>query len=313
MKRILLFSVLMSATAAVAQPAGVLSLRWAGDYSTDTYTYGAGECGDTITLTWNNLSLYNFQQLQCPSNGAKMWATTASSCGTEPAAGDLSLGTLSAIQLSTTRTGPVSVRIADLPGHTAIQADGGVGGCPLPMPSTLSHQICISYHSNVFSGVSCSASQVSGSGTKFVYDTLPPSAPNIVQAVAQDGAASVEFTVDSDTEEVLIEVKGPTDPDFTETGTAVVANTNTVRAEGLTNDVRYEIRLRARDGAGNVSDPSGSEFVTPILTYGLLGYYGSEGNSLEGGCSSAGGLLPMLFVAWALRSRFRRNKGSSSR
>lgn len=314
MKRLLLFSVLMSATAALAQPVGVISLRPTGDLTKDSYTYGAGECSSTITVTWTNSAAVNFTQ--CPSNGLKIWSTTAS-CTTAPATGDVSYDTIPALTLATARTGTFNLKIGELPGHvTTMDADGGtIINCPFATPKTLTQQLCGAYDYAIVSGFGCgTATTVQATGMKFVYDTLPPSPPTIVDHVAQDGAANLTFSVDSDTVEVSIEVKGPSDADFMAAGTAVVANTNTIRATGLTNSTKYEIRLRGVDGAGNVSNPSDSVEVTPILTNGLLGYYAANNGELNGGCStSAAGLMPLLFAAWALRSRFRRNKGSSSR
>ena len=314
MKRLLLLSVVMAAAAAFAQPVGVVSVRLTGDLTKDTYTYGAGECGTTIGITWTNSSTVF---ATCRMGTIRFWSTTGT-CGGTAGADDVQYSSVPISQLSL-NTGTFNVKIGELPGHiTTSDGDGGtVINCPFATPKTLTQQLCVAYDYQTLGGFgTCTAATTpgQGNGLKLVYDTLPPSPPTIVNAVAQDGAANLEFSVDSDTVEVSIEVKGPSDADFQTAGTAVVANTNTVRATGLTNSTTYDVRLRGVDGAGNVSDPSDAVAITPILTNGLLGYYAGNNGELKGGCStSAVGLMPLLFAAWALRSRFRRNKGSSSR
>ncbi|MGV3623477.1 MAG: MXAN_2561 family MXYO-CTERM-anchored protein [Archangium sp.] len=313
MKRLLLLSVLVSA-AAFAQPVGVVSVRPTADLTKDTYTYGAGECGNTIGVTWTNSSTVF---ATCRMGTLRFWSTTASTCGTTAGTDDVQYASVPISQLSL-NTGTFNVKIGELPGHvTTTDGDGGViVNCPFSVPKTLTHQLCVAYDYQTLGGFgTCTAATTpgQGNGMKFVYDTLPPSAPTIVSHVAQDGAASVEFSVDSDTIEVSIEVEGPNDADFRTAATAVVANTNTVRATGLTNGVIYDVRLRGVDGAGNYSTPSDAVQVKPILTNGLLGYYAANNGELKGGCSTSAGLMPLLFAAWALRSRLRRNKGSSSR
>ncbi len=313
MKRFVFLTGLLSA-AAMAQPAGVISVRLLGDLTKDTYTYGAAGCSSTISLAWNNLSNVSF--VQCPSNGLKIWASETS-CTTTPGTNDKSYDTVAALLLATPpRSGSFTVKLSELPGHVnTVDADGGVTvNCPFATATTKTQYICAAYDYAIISGFGCgTATTVQANGFKFVYDTLPPAPPTIVSASAQDKAATIEFTADSDTVTVTVEVKGPSDADFRVAGTAIVVNTKQVRATGLANNTTYDLRLRGVDGAGNESNPSPITSVTPILTQGLLGYYASQNGELEGGCSSSAGLMPLLLVAWALRSRIRRAKGNTSR
>lgn len=297
-------------------PVNSLSFRLPSDLNKDNYTYGAGACGNTITVAWNNTTTNYFYNLQCSMNPMQVWATASSSCGDVPGTDDVVFDDIPLLTVTTVMSGTFDVKISELPGHkNSSDGDGGVViNCPFASPTTKTQYLCgsISYSSSNLGG--CGTAQYARAlPFKFVYDTEPPTAPTIVSANAQDGAASVEFSVDSDTETVIAEVRGPGGSDFSRVGSAIVANTKTVRATGLLNSVTYELRLRAIDGAGNESDPSAAVSVTPILTHGLLGYYAAQDGELNGGCASAAGLMPLLFAAWALRSRYRRSKGSSSR
>ncbi len=315
MNRFILMTGLLSA-AALAQTAPVnsLSFRIPSDLTKDNYTYGAAECGNTVTVAWSNTTTNYFYNLQCAMNPMRIWATSATSCGDAPGTDDMTFDDIPLITVATIKSGTFSVPISSLPAHKAV-SDGGVAGCPLPSATTRTQLLCgtISYATS--SGFSpCSTTQTARVlPFKFVYDTEPPSPPSVVTINAQDGAASIEFTADSDTVTVQAEVKGPNDLDYYVAGSAIVVNTKTVRATGLLNSQTYEVRIRAIDGAGNVSNPSSTVSVTPILTQGLLGYYASKGGELEGGCATAPGLAPLMLLALALRSRLRRVKGNTSR
>ena len=313
MNRFILMTGLLSA-AALAQTVTVatVAFRQLSDPTRDTYTYGAAECSDTISIGWTNTTTINFTQ--CGSQQPMEVWLTSGECQNEPGTGDVQLADVPLLTVMSIKLGRIDVKISDLPGHKASTADGGTGGsCPFPTPTTVTQRVCgsIQYYPS-FNCVG-SLQPFKASPFKFVYDTEPPSAPSIVDATAQDGAASLTFSADSDTVTVEIEVKGPNDLDFYVAGSAVVANTKTVRALGLRNSETYEVRLRGTDGAGNVSTPSSTVSVTPILTQGLLGYYASKGGELEGGCATAPGLAPLMLLALALRSRLRRVKGNTSR
>jgi hypothetical protein len=117
---------------------------------------------------------------------------------------------------------------------------------------------------------------------------------------AQDEAVRVAFMADSDTATVLVEARSGGAGDYVQVGEAPVANAF-VRGTGLKNGVEYEVRLRARDAAGNTSDPSASEKVTPIRTVGFWGYYREAGGTDGQGCSAGIGLAPLALVLWTLR------------
>ncbi len=295
---------LLAATASLAQTAVLprLAILRPDDPNVDTYTFGAAQCSDTLTLTWSNtLTTLTASCIQSP---LKLWSTAVECLDTGPGASDTRYEDIPFLTLVGVRQGTFTVKIAELPDFkTTTLPDGGTNLLPCgdAQPFTRTHKVCgvVSYALN--SGLGCGTAQPqAATPLKLVYDTKPPTAPEITDYAAQDQGMRLGFKVDSDTSTVLLEVKGPTDGDYRELAEAAAENAE-VSGKGLQNNVPYLVRLRAKDAAGNVSDPSAELTITPILTLGFWGYYKNAGGTDPGGCSVGAGLMPLLFVAFAFR------------
>ncbi len=308
MKRFLTLCLLASSLAASAQTIVIpqIAFRRVDDATLDTYTFGAGQCNDTITVSWSNTTTIAYVT-QCSSNNMKVWSTQGE-CGTAPVTGDVNYDDIPGLTLQTLKTGSFTVKIADLPGFAGA-ADAGTGTCGTAGLSR-THRVCGSIEYATFTGVGCGTAQhASANPLKLVYDTQPPTAPVITSYAAQDQAVKLDFTVDSDTSVVTVEAKGMDDLDYRQLAETASSNA-TIQGKGLQNNSTYDVRLRAKDAAGNVSDPSASISVTPIKTLGFYGAFNQAGGS-DKGCSTGLGLIPALVGLWALR-RARKQARSNS-
>lgn len=268
--------------------------------SSDSYTFGAAACNDTVTVRWTNT--LTIILTQCSQSPLKLWAT-AGECQETPGTADTRYEDVPSLTLNGVRQGSFSVKISELPDFKATtSADGGtLLPCSSSTPFTKTHRICGNVEYALSTGISCgTTTKLAATPLRLVFDTLPPGKPTITDYAAQDEAVRAGFTVDSDTTTVIMEVQGPTDVDFREI--ASTASTNgTIRGTGLQNNVPYVVRLRAKDGAGNPSEPSDSITATPIRTLGFWGYYKEAGGTDAGGCSVGTGLVPLLLAAFAFR------------
>jgi hypothetical protein len=271
----------------------------------DTFTFGAADCATPISIQWTNTLLINLTS--CGANPLKMWVT-AGECRDEIGLNDSALEDIDAVTLNTVRQGRFNVTpIKDFPDFkTTTTTDGGtLQQCGSMEPFTKQHRICGSVAYKLNSGFGCTGDNTFQTATslKVVYDSEPPSAPTITDYAAQDEAVKVGFTVDSDTSVVLLEVMGGKYTDFTQIKDGSASNSS-IKGDGLENNVMYQVRLRARDAAGNTSEPSPEISATPIKTLGFYGYYKDLGGT-DQGCSVGMGLMPLLLTAFALR-RLRR-------
>jgi hypothetical protein len=271
--------------------------------SADTVTIGVSGCNETIPLLWTNTLTFLLTN-QCSQSPLKIWASEGSSCPESPGSNDFAIADVPSSTVDAIKSGRTSVRVADLPGFSrAAASDGGTElPCGSATPFTKTHVICGSASYALLAGISCAtATKLAATPLKIIYDTQPPTAPKVTEYAAQDQAVRVGFTVDSDTSKVLVEARGPDDLDYVSRG-ETTASATYVRAEGLTNNVVYKVRLRAKDVAGNVSEASDPPIeVTPIQTLGFWGAYKQAGGTDAGGCSTGVGLAPLLLVAFALR------------
>lgn len=289
---------------------GQINIRRAEEPGVETYTFRPDRCNDTLNLQWDNKLLVALSNVQCGQYPFKLWVTSGS-CGDEAGSADVTFTDVPSTTVDTARKGTFTLKVSDLPGFATALADGGVAtGCADETPRTVTHQVCGAAKYAVWSGFQCNAAQIiRASPLKLVLDTQPPAAPTLVEAIAQDTAIRVNFTVGTDTEKVILQVKGPDDSDFRTVkeslGTAISAS-----VEGLTNEVEYRVRLLAADAAGNVSAPSAEARATPLKTIGLWGYYQKQGGTDEAevGCSTSGALLmPSILGLWAVRRSRRRS------
>ena len=294
---------LLAATASFAQTTVTLprlAILRPDNPNVDAYTFGAGQCNDTITLTWSNTLTINL--LQCIQSPLKLWSTS-SECGDAPAGNDTRYEDIPSLTLNTLRQGSFSVKITELPDFKSSSlTDGGtVLPCGSATPFTKTHKVCGVVEYAVSSGLGCgTTTRATATPLKLVYDTEPPSPPTITAYAAQDQGVQVGFTTAGDTTTVVLEAMGPSDADFREL-TEVPAANEVAKGTRLENGVAYLVRLRAKDAAGNVSLPSKELTITPIHTLGFWGFYKEAGGTEQGGCSVGAGLMPLLFAAFAFR------------
>lgn len=288
--------VLAASAQAQTTTSAALTLR-AGNNSTDTYTLGVpADCSLVLRVRWQYVTSVG---ILCTP--LKLWGTDGE-CGEAPGVADVRYDDVPALRVTSAREDGFDVRISELPGFKP--------GTATPCGSanlSKTHKICgVIEYSQTSCGFTTQP-KLSASPLKIVHDTLPPTAPVVTGTTALDGSIRVSFAVDSDTQVVLAEVRPQGTTDFTSGGEAV-ANAGAIRVSGLTNGTTYDIQLRAKDGAGNVSPPSDLVASTPIRTIGFWGAYRAAGGTDQGGCASAPGLLAGgAWIAWvALRRRRRR-------
>ncbi len=307
--RLSLLCALLSGLTAFAQttttPVLAISITESLHPNLDTFTFGAADCATPISIQWTNTVAINLTQ--CGANPMKMWVT-AGECRDIPGDGDTRLEDIDALTLNSVRQGRFNVTPnKDFPDFkTTTTTDGGtLQQCGSTEPFTKAHRICGSVAYRLSSGIGCTGDNLFQPATslKVVYDSEPPSPPVITESAAQDEAVKVSFTADSDTSVVLLEVMGGKYTDFTQIKDGSASNSS-IKGGGLENNVTYQVRLRARDAAGNTSEPSPEITVTPIKTLGFYGYYKDLGGT-DQGCSVGMGLMPLLLTAFALR-RLRR-------
>ncbi len=274
------------------------------DTTATTYTYGNSGCTVSLPMRWTN-RLYAVTNI--PGNPFTIWATESSSCGNAPEDADVVITEVANLLFNGTRTGVFNIDLSTLPGHLTATDGGTSVACPSSTPATKKHQLCGSVEYLYSTGIGGTTQYSKATAFALIYDTEPPGRPTIVSFHPQDSAVDVTFSVGSDTTRVTVEVMAQGESTYRTVGEALVANTSNVRGTGLSNGVQYLVRLRAYDGAGNLSDPSDAVEVAPIDTIGLYGYWAANGGDVEGGCNAAPALLPLMFAALVWRG-LRRKK-----
>lgn len=310
MKRLVLLLAASLGTAAFGQTVSTLTLRAAEDANADTVTFRADRCNETISVQWRRLTT-----LGSLCTGLKLWSTSGE-CGDAPTTDSTSYTRYEEVPLvllQSAQSGSFDVKIAELPDFKVTAAtDGGTGSLCGADRTLKTHRVCGQLEYTTYGFCGTSNQKLQASALKLVYDTLPPSPPTMGEPVAQDEAVRVPFSVDSDTTVVVVEAMAQGGVDYAEVGDAA-ASSDFVVGRGLANGTTYDVRLRAKDAAGNVSDPTAAVAVTPIRTVGLWGYYKDAGGTETAGCSSAGlgGLGPALALLGALRWRRRQVRRGS--
>jgi hypothetical protein len=305
--RLVILSTVLVGASAFAQTTPVvlprLSITRVDAPNVDSFTFGGTSCNESVTLRWANTLTYSIGTICNAGSVLKLWATPGTTCQDTPGASDLAFNDVPVLTVDQLRQGTFTLKLSDLPDFkNTTSADGGtLDTCGSANPFTKTHVVCGVIDYAVQSGFGCgTATKLRAAPLKLIYDTLPPGKPSITDFTAQDEAVRVAFSVDSDTSAVIVEARGPTDIDFVSRGETASSSTF-IRGENLQNGVLYTVHLRARDAAGNLSDPSDPIEVTPIRTVGFWGYYKDQGGTDTAGCSTGLGLSPLLLIALALR------------
>lgn len=270
--------------------------------TSDKLYLSAGDCGGTWTISWSLPTI-----MGTPASELRLWATPTE-CGDEPVvATDKVYDTgVSQAELVVARSGTVQVELKELPIFTQegeVLPDGGVAGFACGATGKDEDvKLCASYEYLPYV-TSSTALVARASSLTLVYDTEAPGVPELGTIDAYDGAITVAFKADSDTETVEAYVKSPDDADFVKRKTATT-DASSLTIEGLTNGVTYQLRLVAVDAAGNPSATSNVVEARPVRTVGFYSAYREAGGTEAGGCAAvpalslaAVALAPMLLAA----------------
>lgn len=311
MTRLFAALILVAALDAAAQTilTPSVAFRRVDDTTSDTFTFGAGQCNDSITVRWTNTTAISFVTT-CSSNSMKVWST-AGECANTPGTADLRYDDIPGLTLQSIKQGSFNVKLSELPGFdSSLTTDGGVVTCGTA-GITKNHKLCGAIEYTTFTGISCgTATTYTASAMKLVYDTEPPSAPSITDSAPQDQGVKVIFSANSDVTSVVLEVMAMGESDYRQIAETTTTGTTTILGKNLLNGTTYDVRIRGKDAAGNVSEPSTSVAITPIKTLGFYGFYRQAGGT-DAGCSTAPGFISLLGALWLWRRRTQRN-GSSS-
>jgi uncharacterized protein (TIGR03382 family) len=259
-------------------------------------TVGPQACGELIRADW---TLSGAGAVACAD--LKFWVTPGTSCTDRPstATGDVELESISQPMAT---SGFFNIPVNQLP---LFVGAGGGASCPAP-DRQLSYRVCGTYQT---SGTQCVAGAEfwirTAQPPRIHYDTRPPPAPVIADALGLDAAASVSVTAVADAATVRVEARADGFP--TRSAEQDPRGGNLV-VRDLENDVEYTVVATARDLAGNVSGESEPRTVTPVATAGLWQRYKDAGGAETGGCSATGGAALALWAVLAAVGIFRRKR-----
>ncbi|MFZ5468949.1 MAG: MXAN_2561 family MXYO-CTERM-anchored protein [Myxococcota bacterium] len=263
----------------------------------DELTFGPGECEAPIQVTWS----VGITGVVC--SDLEVWVTPSTSCGEKPGDNDFKFQSLPPSLFANQRTGTFVLRVRELPAfsspNTAVCGDAGL---------EKEHRVCAAFTLGTFDCVTSQRTVLRPASPAMVsYDSLPPQSPVVSSVTAGDRSITVTFSTDADTVVVDAEVKKQTESDF-HVAASSAPSSFTVRIDDLENNAIHEVRLVARDKAGNVSAPSATFSATPLHTQGFFEVYRRAGGT-DQGCTAAGG--GMLASAALLAARlFSRRKSS---
>ena len=220
-------------TQVVTQP---LIIRTQTSDFQDEIPFGPGECDSTFTVRWKYTS-----SLGTACSEVAFWSTTATSCGDAPLSSDKTYPSVSQAVLLISPSGNFNLKVAELPGFkTQTLEDGGVRAAATcgELNKETQHLVCGSANAGSFGTCGTfggtTVTKLKASPLKLKYDTLPPAAPSITEAVATNGAATLSFSPNADAAYVVPIVTelldggqgGPVER-------AEVANENGPRARGF--------------------------------------------------------------------------------
>lgn len=253
---------------------------------------GKNDCNATLTFNWTvaatgSSACTDHQDLV-------VWVTKTSSCGTDPAAGDATVGTVPQSTWSSTGTGSLTLAVSALPVFAGTT-------CPVS-DIQQDMKVCAYAKYLPLGAFTCLEAKPSTSPT-ITYDSQAPAAPVINSVVPQDGALVINFTASTDSSLVTVAYEDAVGP-YTN-GPSGPAASGSIRLDGLTNGTTYAVLIYAEDAAGNQSPASNVVVGTPVQSYGFFESYQQAGGR-TGGCAAApAGALPLLALAWMSRRRRR--------
>jgi hypothetical protein len=280
--RFLLIALTFSASAALAQTTGTISL--AGPANETTLRVPREPCNYSRTVTWT----VNTTGVIC--SDLEFWFVSGTACP-ETRASDTPLFTsVSRSTLeSSTRTNSFTFESQDLPAFKGTNAVT----CPADDRED-EYRLCASLKlgTAVISTDPCSTTSTQKANEfKVFYDAKAPERPSIESVAPLDKALSVRVTSsDDDTSRVKLIV---TRADGTLTPREVFQSVDQplFRVENLENGVEYKLTATALDSVNNESAPSDEQTGTPIFTRGFFDRYVEAGGQETGGCGAAAGSL----------------------
>lgn len=260
--------------------------------TTDTIRFNASGCNNDLQITWTSTLLI------APSGPLQLWSTEGE-CGDAALASDVRYTDVPQATVYSARTGNFVIHLSELPAFKYSDAGVVCGAALVEKPQ----KICGSFTS---SGAYVGAATTIEHATALnvIYDTLPPDVPSIDAVSEQDTALKLTFTVASDVLTIHFDAKAPTETDFTERASVDVSTGNLATIDHLVNGTTYDLRARAEDAAGNISDPSEIVSATPRHTAGFWTQYRRDGGDEQGGCTAIHGLpIALATGLWLMRRK----------
>lgn len=276
---------LVTATGAGAQQTLTLTVN-----SGTAVSVGKNDCNATLTVNW---TIAATGSSPCTDHqDLVIWVTKNSSCGTDPAAGDTTVGTVTQSTWASTGSGSFSLDVSQLPVFAGTT-------CPVN-DLQQDMKVCAYAKYLPLGAFTCLEAKPSTVPT-ITYDSQAPAAPVITSIVPQDGALVINFTASTDSSLVTVAYEDAVGP-YTN-GPSGPASSGSIRLEGLINGTTYAVLIYAEDAAGNQSAASNVVLGTPVQSYGFFESYQQAGGQ-TGGCAAApAGALPLLALAWMSRRR----------
>jgi hypothetical protein len=279
--RFLLIALTFSASAALAQTTGTITL--AGPANETTFRVPKDPCNYSRTVNWT----VNTTGTIC--SDLEFWFVSGTSCPETRASDTPVITTVSRSTLEgSTRTNSFTFESQALPAFKGTSAVS----CPADDRED-EYRLCaaLKLGTAVISTDPCSTTSVQKANEfKVFYDSKAPEPPSIENVAALDKALSVRVTAsDDDTSKVKLTIARADGTSSRELSQSV--DLSLFRVENLENGVEYKLTATALDTVNNESAPSDVQSGTPIFTRGFFDRYIEAGGQETGGCGAAAGSL----------------------
>lgn len=279
--RFLLIALTFSASAALAQTTGTITL--AGPANETTFRVPKDPCNYSRTVNWT----VSTTGVIC--SDMEFWFVSGTSCPEARASDTPVFTTVSRSTLEgSTRTSSFTFESQDLPAFNGTEAVS----CPADDRED-EYRLCASVKlgTAVISTDPCSTTSAQKANEfKVFYDAKPPAPPSIENVSALDQALSVRVTAaDDDTSKVKLVIARADGTSTRELSQSV--DLPLFQVENLENGVEYKLTATALDAVNNESAPSDEQTGTPIFTRGFFDRYVEAGGQETGGCGAAAGSL----------------------